>query len=54
LAVTRCRILAIEGRDITIDAIDARDGSPLIDIKAYIPHSDDDEGVRVPEWVEGR
>jgi len=54
LAVTRCRILAIEGRDITIDAIDARDGSPLIDIKAYIPHSDDDEGVRIPEWVEGK
>lgn len=51
LAVTRCRILAIEGCDITIDAIDARDGSPLIDIKAYIPHSDDDEDIRIPDWV---
>jgi len=51
LAVTRCRILAIEGSRITIDAIDARDGSPLIDIKAHIPHSDDDEDIQVPEWV---
>ena len=52
LAVSRCRILAIEGNTITIEKIDARDGSPVVDIKAYVPPTDDTEEVRVPEWVE--
>jgi len=34
---TRCRILKIDDLTIYIDAIDARDGSPLLDIKAYFP-----------------
>jgi len=32
---TRCRILRIDDLTIYIDAIDARDGSPLLDIKSY-------------------
>jgi len=51
IAVTRCRILAVAGSTITIDAIDARDGSPLLDIKAHIPPRDETEEIRVPEWV---
>lgn len=51
IAVTRCRILAIAGSTITIDSIDARDGSPLIDIKAHIPIRDEAGDVRMPEWV---
>jgi len=51
IAVSRCRILDIAGRTISIDAIDARDGSPLIDIKAHIPFQDEAGEVRVPEWV---
>ena len=52
MAVSRCRVLAIEDGCITIDAIDARHGSPLIDIKAYIPPDDNDAEIRLPEWVE--
>ncbi len=51
IAVTRCRILAVAGSTITIDAIDARDGSPLLDIKAHIPPLDETEEIRVPDWV---
>ena len=51
IAVTRCRIIAVTGSTITIDAIDARDGSPLMDIKAHIPARDGTEDIRVPEWV---
>jgi len=54
IAVSRCRVMAIKGSNITIDAIDARHGSPLIDIKAHIPDSDDDEDILIPEWVEGK
>jgi tRNA-Thr(GGU) m(6)t(6)A37 methyltransferase TsaA len=51
LAVSRCRILSIAGTTITIDRIDARDGSPLIDIKCHIPPQDDTQAIRLPEWV---
>jgi tRNA (adenine37-N6)-methyltransferase len=52
IAVSRCRIEAVSGNTITINAIDARDGSPLVDIKAHIPSRDEAENIRIPEWVE--
>jgi len=36
---------------ILVESLDARDGSPLIDIKPYLPHSDRTDGPRLPEWV---
>ena len=51
IALTRCKIGGVIGNIIEIDDIDAHDGSPVIDIKCYIPPSDGDEGVRVPDWV---
>ncbi len=52
IAVTRCGILGIEGGTIHIDAIDAFDQTPVIDIKAYIPKDNISEAeVRVPAWV---
>ena len=49
IALTRCKIARIKDNIITIDDIDAHDGSPVIDIKCYIPH--EDEVVRLPDWV---
>ena len=37
IGLTRCRIMGIDGCRIRIDTIDARDGSPVIDIKCFIP-----------------
>ena len=51
IALTRCRILSIEDNCIRIDKIDARDGSPVLDIKCYIPYSENERGIRVPDWV---
>ena len=51
IALTRCKIVAITGHIIEIEDIDAIDGSPVIDIKCYIPPSVGDEGVRLPDWV---
>ncbi|MFC1488339.1 tRNA (N6-threonylcarbamoyladenosine(37)-N6)-methyltransferase TrmO [Thermodesulfobacteriota bacterium] len=52
IAISFCRNLAIENNTIFIDRIDAFDGSPVIDIKPYIP---DDElmsaDIKVPDWV---
>lgn len=52
IGITVCRILHIEGYLIRIDGIDAFDGSPLIDIKPYIPKTGLGPGeVEVPDWV---
>lgn len=49
IALSLVRILSINGNRIRIEKIDARDGSPVLDIKSYMPGTDSD--VRVPAWV---
>ena len=49
IALTLCKITAINGSQIEIEDIDAHDGSPVIDIKCYIPESI--PNVRLPDWV---
>jgi tRNA-Thr(GGU) m(6)t(6)A37 methyltransferase TsaA len=51
IGLTRCRILRIDGGRIKLDGIDARDGSPVIDIKCFIPDEQPLTDVRVPSWV---
>jgi tRNA-Thr(GGU) m(6)t(6)A37 methyltransferase TsaA len=51
IAMTHCRVISVTEARIYLHAIDARDGSPLIDIKCYIPHDIDQLPVRVPSWV---
>jgi tRNA-Thr(GGU) m(6)t(6)A37 methyltransferase TsaA len=46
-----CKIRSVEGNKIIIDNIDAFDGSPIIDLKPYIPGSDCVPDASVPEWV---
>ena len=50
IAMTTCRIMRIVKTRIYVDHIDARDNSPLIDIKCYIPDGLDDD-VLIPDWV---
>jgi tRNA (Thr-GGU) A37 N-methylase len=35
-----------------VEKIDAFDGTPVIDIKPYLPGYDTTEGGKVPEWLE--
>ncbi len=52
IAISCCRKLSIQGNIIFIDKIDAFDGSPLIDIKPYIPVDELASGdIKVPDWV---
>jgi tRNA-Thr(GGU) m(6)t(6)A37 methyltransferase TsaA len=46
-----CKILSVEGNIIHVDKTDAFDGTPVIDVKPYIPKLDVISEVRVPEWV---
>ncbi|MGE5258107.1 MAG: tRNA (N6-threonylcarbamoyladenosine(37)-N6)-methyltransferase TrmO [Hyphomicrobiales bacterium] len=51
IGLSRCRITRIDGSRLEIDAIDARDGSPVIDIKCFIPDAQPLTDVHLPEWV---
>ena len=51
IALTLCKINSIKGNTIDIEDIDAHDGSPVVDIKCYIPDSVPASEVRLPEWV---
>ena len=50
IALTICEIVSIEHNNIIIRDIDARDGSPVLDIKSYRPSKQDSQ-VRIPEWA---
>ena len=51
IGLIRCRILAIEKSLIRIGTIDALDGSPVIDIKCFIPDKKPLDHIRLPAWV---
>jgi len=51
IGLSICKIQSIVGTTIYVDRIDALDGSPVIDIKCYIPSSRPDLGIRLPDWV---
>lgn len=45
------RLLSVEGVRLRIDHTDGFSGSPVIDIKPYIPKSDAVPGASVPAWI---
>ena len=51
IGLTVCKIISIHGDVIEIEDIDALDGSPVIDIKCYIPGSVSEKDVHLPDWV---
>jgi tRNA (Thr-GGU) A37 N-methylase len=51
IALSICKILSIKDTTIFIEKIDAFDGSPVIDIKCYIPSSELGSDIRLPDWV---
>ena len=51
IGMSLCEILKIESTTIWIDQIDALDGSPVIDIKCFIPTTRSLERLRMPPWA---
>lgn len=47
------RLLGREGNILRIAEVDVLDGTPLLDIKPYVPQFDQREGVRIG-WLTGR
>jgi len=51
IGFTVCKIISIHGGSIEIEDIDALNGSPVIDLKCYIPGSVGEKDVCLPDWV---
>jgi len=47
------KLKKVEGNILTVEDVDMLDGTPLLDIKPYVPPFDEDEEFRIG-WLEGR
>jgi tRNA-Thr(GGU) m(6)t(6)A37 methyltransferase TsaA len=55
IGLTPAEIVGVDDEEgvVEIVSIDAYDGTPVLDLKPYIPASDRVKDVRVPEWMAG-
>ncbi len=51
IGVTVCELLSVDAAVLRVRGLDAVDGTPVLDIRPYIPHYDSLPGARVPEWA---
>jgi tRNA-Thr(GGU) m(6)t(6)A37 methyltransferase TsaA len=51
IGLTACRLVKVEGNVLEVADLDAQDGSPILDLKPYIPEGDSIPGARTPAWV---
>jgi tRNA-Thr(GGU) m(6)t(6)A37 methyltransferase TsaA len=55
IALSTCKIVRVKDGVVTVDAIDAFDGTPILDLKPYAPGPDRARGpLRMPDWVHRR
>lgn len=52
LGVTAVRLLRRDGCRLVVQGLDAIDGTPVIDVKPYVPQFDAVETPGVPEWIQ--
>ena len=53
LALTVCKVLSVEEGVITVEAIDAFDSTPVLDIKPLVGADEPREDLRRPAWAAG-
>ncbi len=52
IGITAVRIVRAEGNVLIVEGLDAIDGTPVLDIKPYVPTFDRIENATVPTWME--
>ncbi len=51
IGITAVELLGVDGSVLKVRGLDAIDGTPVLDIKPYLPAFDRVDQPRVPEWV---
>jgi tRNA-Thr(GGU) m(6)t(6)A37 methyltransferase TsaA len=52
ILATTVKLLERNGNILRVSGLDALDGSPILDIKPYIPAHEDAGNVRIPSWMQ--
>ena len=50
IGTTVCRLLAVDGLTVSVHGLDAIDGTPVLDVKPYLPDFGPRGDVRQPAW----
>ena len=51
IGVTAVRLLCRDRDRLVVQGLDAINGTPVVDVKPYVPEFDAVESPRVPEWI---
>ena len=51
LALSLCKILSAKGNVVEVEKIDALAGTPVLDLKPFLPGYDSASDVRLPQWA---
>jgi len=51
IGLSVCKILSVKNNVIRIDSIDAFDGTPVLDLKPYVPRMDEVHDASGPKWA---
>ncbi|XP_062200129.1 uncharacterized protein LOC133902530 [Phragmites australis] len=52
IGLSVAKVEAVDGHAILLSGVDLVDGTPVLDIKPYLPYSDSVKGAAVPNWLE--
>jgi tRNA-Thr(GGU) m(6)t(6)A37 methyltransferase TsaA len=50
LGLSTCRLIAVDGLKLTVENLDAIDGTPVVDVKPYMTEFGPSGEVRQPQW----
>ena len=53
ISVTVCQIIDLQENELVLKGLDLVDGTPILDIKPYIPFYDSEVNARLPVWTGG-
>lgn len=53
IGISVVKLLRVDGRCLTIEDVDVLDGTPLLDVKPYVPHFDSRQTGEIG-WLSGR
>jgi tRNA-Thr(GGU) m(6)t(6)A37 methyltransferase TsaA len=51
IGLTCCRIVSLKNNILEVEGLDAREGTPVLDLKPYIPYIDALPEAKVPWWM---
>lgn len=51
IGISVAKVEAVHGRMLLLSGVDLVDGTPVLDIKPYLPYCDNVQGAKVPDWI---